>query len=123
MVDLESPVELADRAEISEKLSQINSEDLKKVLDSKISVNSNDSSTEFDVAIFDDDDIFSTIDEKISRGRNRDLLSHPLVEAFLLAKWDTKIKKSAYLNTIGYFLFIINLTFLLYLVQFDIAGM
>ena len=122
MVDLEPPVELADRAEISEKLSQISSEDLKKVLDSKISVNSNDS-TEFDVAIFDEDGIFSKIDEKIAKGRNRDLLSHPLVEAFLLAKWDTKIKKSAYLNTIGYFLFIINLTFLLYLVQFDIAGM
>ena len=117
MADLEPPVELADRA--TQKLSQINPEGLKKVLDSKI----NDSNTEFDIAIFDEDDIFSTIDEKISSGRYRDLLSHPLVEAFLLAKWDTKIKKLAYLNTFGYFLFIINLTFLLYLVQFDIAGM
>ena len=120
MSDLE--LNLLNSDKIATELSKIKPENLKKILDSKL-LNSNESNTEFDITIFNEADIFSTIDEEITKSRNRDLLSHPLVEAFLLAKWDTKIKKLAYFNTIGYFLFIINLTFLLYLVQFDIAGM
>ena len=105
---------------IATELSKIKPENLKKILDSKLS-NSNESNTEFDITIFNEADIFSTIDEKITK-ENRDLLSHPLVEAFLLTKWDT-IKFWYYLNTLAYFVFILDLTFLLYFVQFDIAGM
>ena len=99
----------------------IKSGELKKELDSRIS-NSNESNTEFDITIFNEEGIFSTIEDKIAQGRNRDLLSHPLVEAFLVAKWDT-IKCWYYLNTFAYFVFILDLTFLLYFVQFDISGM
>ena len=103
------------------EISKIKPENLKKILDSKLS-NSNESNTEFDITIFNEEEIFSIIDEKITKSRNRDLLSHPLVEAFLLAKWDT-VKFWYYLNYLAYCVFILDLTFLLYFVQFDIAGM
>jgi hypothetical protein len=125
MADIEQ-IELNNVAKCSDKIAtglstKINSGELKKVLDSKIS-EVNDSSIDFDISIFDEVDIFSTIEDKIAQGRNRDLLSHPLIEAFLLAKWDT-IKFWYYLNTFFYFVFVIDLTILLYFVQFDIAGM
>ena len=120
MSDLE--LNLLNSDKIATELSKIKPENLKKILDSKLSNSNESNGTEFDITIFNETDIFSTIDEKITKGRHRDLLSHPLVEAFLLAKWDT-IKFWYYLNTLAYFVFIIDLTFLLYFVQFDIAGM
>ena len=70
----------------------------------------------FDIKIFTDKDIISQI-----AATKKDLLSHPIVEAFLIAKWDS-VKKWYYFNGFFYFLFICNLTNLLYLNQFDIKG-
>ena len=87
----------------------------KKVFDTKIEEVSS-TKMSFDIKHFADKDILC----EITSGKT-DLLSHPIVEAFLLAKWDS-VKYWYYLNGLIYFFFICNLTNLLYLSQFDIKG-
>ena len=87
----------------------------KKVFDTKIEVVST-TKISFDIKQFENKNTLS----EITSGKT-DLLSHPICEAFLLAKWDS-VSHWYYINGIFYFLFICNLTNLLYLSQFDIKG-
>ena len=126
-------IELNGRTNSSDKitsgLSKINLGKLKKDLNSRITKSNeknlnpeySPSVISFDITILNGDDIFSDIEDKIVESKNRKLLSHPIIEAFLLAKWNS-IKFWYYLNTLAYFIFVINLTLLLYLIKFDIAG-
>ena len=96
-------------------LSNLNPEDLEKTLDSQISAVHGSDSLEFDFKIFDktddsNNDILSTILTKFIEGKNKHLLKHPIIEAYLLATWKS-IKLLYLVNLSFYLLFLIILTY------------
>ena len=96
-------------------LSNLNPEDLEKTLDAQISAVPGCDSLEFDFKIFDktddsNNDILSTILTKFIKGKNKHLLKHPIIEAYLLATWKS-IFYLYLINLIFYLLFLIILTY------------
>ena len=96
------------------RTSQESEEISKELFDAKIE--SSETKLSFDIKILANE---KTLSEIVST--KKDLLSHPIVEAFLLAKWNS-VRNWYYGIGIYYLLFLCNLTFLLYLNQFDIKG-
>ena len=91
-------------------------EDLEKKLDSMIK-DENDTIT-FDLSPFDrddeDGDVLETLATKFTDQKYKHLLKHPVVEAFLLIKWDS-IWGWYFLNWFIYLIFLIALTRMVYL--------
>ena len=112
-----SPILAADLTDDSNenRNKYVPEETSKKVFDTKIEVVST-TKISFDIKNFANQETLCEITSE-----KKHLLCHPIVEAFLLAKWDS-VSHWYYINGFLYFLFICNLTNLLYLSQFDIKG-